>query len=56
MNKKAYGILIEIVTQQINFCEKRLREPNCNVELLTNQLNLRQQLLKTFENHQTEVA
>lgn len=56
MKQKTNEKLKEIVTKQINYCEENLKEPNCDAEFLTNQLNLRQQLLKTFENHQTEVV
>jgi hypothetical protein len=51
INKK-----IAIVAQQIRYCEEKLKEPNCDIDLLTNQLNIRQQLLKTFQNHQIEVV
>jgi hypothetical protein len=40
---------IEIVKQQIKFCEDKLKEPGCDVEMLTKQITLRQQLLKDFE-------
>lgn len=47
---------IEIVTQQIKYCEEQLEQPNCDVDLLTNQLTLRRQLLKTFQGRRKEAV